>query len=172
MSNGRDDHLLGASAAIAAIAAAKSATSGGTADRPNGRNGTMAITPAGSQPSGRGPADFFTGSVRVDPLFQNPEPSRVTGGLVTFEPGARSNWHTHPRGQTLIVVSGVGWTQCWDEPKQEIRPGDVIWCPPGHKHWHGATATTGMTHIVIQEHNGDGKVVEWLERVSDDQYLK
>ncbi len=120
----------------------------------------------------RGRADYFTGSVRVDPLFQNPEPSRVTGGLVTFEPGARSNWHTHPRGQTLIVVSGVGWTQCWGEPKQEIRPGDVIWCPPGHKHWHGATATTGMSHIAIQEHNGDGKVVEWLERVSDKQYLE
>jgi len=165
-------HMLAASAAIAAMAAAKPASSGTAAARPNGRNRTMGITRAGSQPSGKGPSEYFTGSVRVDPLFQDPEPSRVTGGLVTFEPGARSNWHTHPRGQTLIVVSGVGWTQCWGEPKQVIRPGDVIWCPPGHKHWHGATATTGMSHIAIQEHNGDGKVVEWLERVSDEQYVE
>jgi quercetin dioxygenase-like cupin family protein len=117
----------------------------------------MQITRNGSQPSGKGPAEYFTGSVRVDPLFQAPDPGRVTGGLVTFEPGARSNWHTHPRGQTLIVTSGVGWTQCWGEPKQEIRPGDVIWCPPGEKHWHGATLTTAMSHIAIQEHTGDGK---------------
>lgn len=98
-------------------------------------------------------------------------PPLVTGGLVTFEPGARSAWHTHPLGQTLIVVSGCGWTQCWGEPKVEIRPGDVIWCPPGHKHWHGATATTAMSHLAIQEHAGDGKVVEWMEQVTDAQYL-
>jgi quercetin dioxygenase-like cupin family protein len=162
--------MLAASAAIAAIAAAKPAVAGMPTGRAKGRNGTMGITRNGSQPSSKGPAEYFTGSVRVDPLFQTPDPSRVTGGLVTFEPGARSNWHTHPLGQTLIVVSGVGWTQCWGEPKHEIRPGDVIWCPPGHKHWHGATATTAMSHIAIQEHNGDGKVVEWLERVSDEQY--
>jgi quercetin dioxygenase-like cupin family protein len=162
--------MLAASAAIAAIAAAKPAVAGMPTGRAKGRNGTMGITRNGSQPSSKGPAEYFTGSVRVDPLFQTPDPSRVTGGLVTFEPGARSNWHTHPLGQTLIVVSGVGWTQCWGEPKHEIRPGDVIGCPPGHKHWHGATATTAMSHIAIQEHNGDGKVVEWLERVSDEQY--
>jgi quercetin dioxygenase-like cupin family protein len=130
------------------------------------------ISRNGSRPSAKGPADWFTGSVRVDPLFQVPEPGRVTGGLVNFEPGARSNWHTHPCGQTLIVVSGVGWTQCWGEALQEIRPGDVIWCPPGEKHWHGATDTTAMAHIAVQEHLGDGKVVEWLERVSDAQYLQ
>jgi NAD(P)-dependent dehydrogenase (short-subunit alcohol dehydrogenase family)/quercetin dioxygenase-like cupin family protein len=115
----------------------------------------MGITRAGSQPSGKGPAEYFTGSVRVDPLFQNSEPSRVTGGLVTFEPGSRSNWHASARPDT-----DRGWMQYWGKPKQEIRPGDVILCPPGHKHWHGATATTGMSHIAIQEHNGDGKVVE------------
>ena len=131
----------------------------------------MEIRRSGSQPSQKGPADNFTGAVRIDPLFAAPAPARVSGGLVTFEPGARSAWHTHPLGQTLIVTSGVGWTQCWGEPRTEIRAGDVIWCPPGHKHWHGATSTTAMTHIAIQEHNGDGKVVAWLEKVSDDQYL-
>ena len=130
----------------------------------------MEITRNGSQPSGKGPAEYLTGSVRVDPLFQAHDPGRATGGLVTFEPGARSNWHTHPRGQTLIVISGVGWTQWWGERKQEIRPGDIIWCPPGEKHWHGATATTAMSHIASQEHDGDGKVVEWLERVSEKEY--
>ena len=130
----------------------------------------MNINRAGSQPSAKGSPEYFTGTVRIDPLFQAPSPAHVTGGLVTFEPGARSAWHTHPLGQALIVVSGCGWTQCWGEPKQEIRPGDVIRCPPGHKHWHGATATTAMSHIAIQEHTGDGKVVEWLEHVSDAQY--
>jgi len=131
----------------------------------------MEIKRNGSQQSGKGPVDYFTGAVRVDPLFQAPDPARVTGGSVTFEPGARSAWHTHPLGQTLIVVSGLGWTQCWGEPKVEIRPGDVIWCPPGKKHWHGATPTTAMTHIAIQERDATGKVVDWLEKVSDDQYL-
>ncbi|MDY0884938.1 cupin domain-containing protein [Dongia soli] len=130
----------------------------------------MQIKRNGSQPSVKGPTEYFTGSVRIDPLFQAPEPARVTCALVTFEPGARSNWHAHPLGQTLIVISGIGWTQCAGESKQEIRPGDVIWCPPGHKHWHGATATNAMSHIAIQEHNGDGKVVDWLEPVSDEQY--
>jgi quercetin dioxygenase-like cupin family protein len=130
----------------------------------------MEIMRNGSRLSIKGSAETFTGDVRLDPLFQAPGPAHVTGGLVTFEPGARSAWHTHPLGQALIVTAGRGWTQCWGEPKQEIRAGDVIWCPPGHKHWHGATATTAMSHIAIQEHAGDGKVVEWLEPVSEDQY--
>lgn len=129
----------------------------------------MDIKRNGSQPSTRGPAENFTGQVRIDPLFQAPEPARATGAVVTFEPGARTAWHTHPLGQTLIVVSGCGWTQCQGEAKQEIRAGDVIWCPPGHKHWHGATSTTAMSHIAIQEAL-DGKVVDWLEHVSDEQY--
>ena len=131
----------------------------------------MDIKRAGSRRSTKGSAQYFTGDVRIDPLFEGAAPAHVTGGLVTFEPGARSAWHTHPLGQALIVVSGCGWTQCWGGPKEEIRPGDVIWCPPGHKHWHGATATTAMSHIAIQEHIGDGKVGEWLEQVTDEQYL-
>jgi quercetin dioxygenase-like cupin family protein len=112
---------------------------------------TMEIKRSGSRPSRKGPAENFTGSVRIDPLFEPPDPTRVFGALVTFEPGARTAWHTHPLGQTLIVTSGCGWTQCWDGRKEEIRPGDVIWCPPGKKHWHGATATTAMSHIAIVE---------------------
>jgi quercetin dioxygenase-like cupin family protein len=122
----------------------------------------------GSQPSSPGPAEYFTGTVRIDPLFQAPAPARAVGASVTFEPGARTHWHTHPLGQTLIVTAGLGWTQCWGGPKVEIRPGDVIWCPPQEKHWHGAT-TTAVTHIAIQEAL-DGKVVDWLEPVSDEQY--
>ena len=129
----------------------------------------MEIKRNGSRPSGKGPEQYFTGGVRIDPLFEAPEPARVRGASVTFEPGARTAWHTHPLGQTLIVTSGLGWTQCWGEPKEEIRPGDVIWCPPNKKHWHGATPTTAMTHIAIQEAL-DGKVVDWLEKVSDEQY--
>jgi quercetin dioxygenase-like cupin family protein len=129
----------------------------------------MEIKRNGSQPSAKGPADFFTGTVRIDPLFEAPAPARVRAASVTFEPGARSAWHTHPLGQALIVTAGLGWTQCWGEPKQEIRPGDVILCPPGKKHWHGATPTTSMTHIAIQEAL-NGKVVEWMEQVSDEQY--
>jgi quercetin dioxygenase-like cupin family protein len=102
-------------------------------------------------------------------LFNPPEPARAYGALVTFEPGARTAWHTHPLGQTLIVTAGCGWTQCWGEPKEEIRPGDVIWCPPGKKHWHGATATTAMSHIAIVE-KLNGKAVDWMEKVSDEQY--
>lgn len=131
----------------------------------------MPIQRNGSQPSTTGPAEYFTGTVRIDPLFAAPDPARVTGGMVTFEPGARSAWHTHPLGQTLIVTSGLGWTQCWGGPIEEIRPGDVITCPPGTKHWHGATPTTAMTHIAIQERDAAGKVVDWLEKVSDEQYL-
>jgi quercetin dioxygenase-like cupin family protein len=129
----------------------------------------MEIKRNGSQPSGKGPGDYFTGSVRVDPLFQAPDPARVAGSSVTFEPGARTAWHTHPLGQTLIVTSGRGWVQREGGPVEEIRPGDVVWFPPGEKHWHGATATTAMTHIAIQERL-NGKAVEWLEKVSDGQY--
>jgi quercetin dioxygenase-like cupin family protein len=124
----------------------------------------------GSQASSKGPAEWFTGNVRIDPLFQSPGPATFSGSSVTFEPGARSAWHTHPSGQTLIVTAGLGWTQCEGEEKAEIRPGDVITCPPGKKHWHGGTDKTSVTHIAIQEAK-DGKVVEWLEKVSDEQYL-
>src|ERR671923_2864338 len=129
----------------------------------------MEIQRSGSQPSGKGPAEYFTGSVRIDPLFEAPDPARARGASVTFEPGSRSAWHTHPLGQTLIVASGYGWVQSEGGPKEKIRPGDVVWCPPGEKHWHGATTTTAMTHIAIQEAL-DGKVVEWMEKVSDEQY--
>jgi quercetin dioxygenase-like cupin family protein len=124
----------------------------------------------GSQPSMKGPTETFSGNVRVDPLFQSPGPARFSGASVTFEPGARSNWHTHPCGQTLIVTTGFGWTQCWGEEKVEIGPGDVVTCPPDKKHWHGATDKTAVTHIAIQEFK-DGKNVDWLEPVSNEQYL-
>ncbi|HPE73634.1 MAG TPA: cupin domain-containing protein [Candidatus Competibacter sp.] len=130
----------------------------------------MEITRNGTQPSMKGPAEWFTGDVRIDSPFQRSEPSRLTGAIVTFEPGARTAWHTHPLGQTLIVTSGTGWTQCAGEPRIEIHAGDVIWCPPGHKHWHGATATTAMTHIAIQEAL-DGQNVTWMEKVTDEEYL-
>ncbi len=129
----------------------------------------MDITRAGSQPSGKGPADWFTGTVRVDPLFTAPAPARVAGALVTFEPGARTAWHTHPLGQTLIVTAGCGWVQREGGPIEEIRPGDVVWFAPGEKHWHGATARTAMSHIAIQERL-NGSVVEWMEHVSETQY--
>ena len=130
----------------------------------------MVITRSGSQPSGKGPIEYFTGAVRVDPLFQAPDPARVVGSSVTFEPGARTAWHSHPLGQTLIVTAGRGRVQCWGGPIEDIHPGDVIWFPPGEKHWHGATATTAMTHIAIQERL-DGRTVDWMEKVSDEQYL-
>ena len=129
----------------------------------------MDIQRSGSQPSGKGPAEYFTGTVRVDPLFNPPDPARVLGALVTFEPGARTAWHSHPLGQTLIVTAGCGLVQRWGGPIEEIRPGDVVWIAPGEKHWHGATSTTGMTHIAIQEKR-DGKFVDWLEFVTDEQY--
>jgi len=131
----------------------------------------MQITRAGTHPSRPGSADWFTGTVRIDPLFQAPEPARVSGGHVTFEPGARTAWHTHPLGQTLIITSGLGWVQREGGPVEEVRPGDVVWFPPGEKHWHGASATTAMTHIAIQEAIG-GKNVDWLEKVGDAQYRK
>jgi quercetin dioxygenase-like cupin family protein len=129
----------------------------------------MEIKRGGSQPSREGPADYFTGAVRIEPLFQAPDPARVAGASVTFEAGARTAWHTHPLGQTLIVTAGRGWAQREGGPVEEILPGDVVWFPPGEKHWHGATATTAMTHIAIQEADG-GKTVDWLEHVSDEQY--
>jgi quercetin dioxygenase-like cupin family protein len=129
----------------------------------------MDIRRCGSQPSGKGPAEYFTGTVRIDPLFEAASPARVVGASVTFEPGARTAWHTHPLGQTLIVTAGSGRAQRWDGPIEDIRAGDVIWFAPGEKHWHGAGATTALTHIAIQERL-DGKAVDWMEKVSDDQY--
>jgi quercetin dioxygenase-like cupin family protein len=131
----------------------------------------MEIKRVGSQPSSKGPLDWFTGTVRVDPLFQAGEPGRVSGASVTFEPGARTAWHRHPLGQTLIVTSGLGRAQSEGGPITEIRPGDVVWFAPGEKHWHGATLTTAMTHIAIQEAL-NGKVVNWMEQVSDEQYRR
>lgn len=136
-----------------------------------GRAQTVEVRRNGSQPSTKGPAENFTGSVRIDPLFSARDPSRMSGGSVTFEPGARTAWHTHPLGQTLIVTAGSGYVQQWGRPIQEIRPGDVVQIPPGVKHWHGATATTVMTHIALQEQL-DGKNVDWMEQVSDEQYRK
>ena len=129
----------------------------------------MEVRRNGSRASSKGPADWFTGAVRIDPLLDAPEPARIAGNSVTFEPGARTAWHTHPLGQHLIVTAGCGWAQRWGGPREEIRPGDVVWIPPGEKHWHGATATTAVTHIAIQE-AVDGKAVDWLEHVSADQY--
>jgi len=130
----------------------------------------MEIKSSGSQPSVKGPEDWFTGTVRIDPLFDRTDPARVSGASVTFEPGARTAWHTHPLGQTLIVTAGLGWAQKEGEAVQEIRPGDVVWFAPGEKHWHGASAKAAMTHIAIQE-KLDGKVVDWMEKVSDRQYV-
>lgn len=129
----------------------------------------MEIKRGGSQSSVKGPSDWFTGAVRIDPLFQAPDPAFVQAASVTFEPGARTAWHTHPLGQTLIVTAGYGWAQREGGPVEEIRPGDVVWFSPGEKHWHGATPATSMTHIAIQERL-NGKVVEWMEQVSDQQY--
>jgi quercetin dioxygenase-like cupin family protein len=130
---------------------------------------SMDIKRNGSQASNKGPADWFTGTVRIDPLFQASAPARAQAASVTFEPGARTAWHTHPLGQTLIVTAGCGRAQQWGGPIEEIRPGDVVWFPPGEKHWHGAAPTTAMTHIAIAEQL-DGKVVEWMEQVADEQY--
>jgi quercetin dioxygenase-like cupin family protein len=129
----------------------------------------MEITRIGSQPSAKGPEDWFTGTVRIDPLFHANGSRRGAGNSVTFEPGARTAWHTHPLGQTLIITAGCGWVQHEGGPVEEIHPGDVVWIPEGEKHWHGATPTTAMTHIAIQE-NLDGKMVDWMEKVSDEQY--
>ena len=131
----------------------------------------MEIKRVGSQSSGKGPADWFTGTVRIDPLFTAPDPARVGGALVTFEPGARTAWHTHPFGQTLVVTAGCGWVQRDGGTVEEIRPGDVVWFPPGEKHWHGATPTTAMSHIAIQERLNDSPV-DWMEQVSAAQYRR
>jgi quercetin dioxygenase-like cupin family protein len=131
----------------------------------------MNITHGGSQPSNTGPADWFTGRVRIDPLFTAPAPARAAAAKVTFEPGARTAWHTHPLGQTLIVTDGMGLVQRQGGPIEEIRPGDVVWFPPNEKHWHGASPTTAMTHIAIQE-SLDGRAVDWMEKVTDEQYTR
>ena len=130
----------------------------------------MEIKRIDSQPTSKGPAEWFTGSVRIQPMFESPEPARARGASVTFEPGARTAWHTHPLGQTLIVTSGLGWTQREGGPIEEIRSGDVVWFAPNEKHWHGATPTNAMTHIAVQEAL-DGKVVDWMEHVTDKEYL-
>jgi quercetin dioxygenase-like cupin family protein len=135
------------------------------------RSLNMELKRKGSQPSRAGPQEWFTGSVRIDPLFQAPAPARVGAAQVTFEPGARTAWHTHPLGQTLIVTAGLGWVQHEGGGIEEVRPGDVVWFPPGEKHWHGATPTTALTHIAVQE-SIDGKAVDWMEKVSDHQYQK
>ncbi len=163
--------MLAASGGLAALATAGPAaaeTPTLTVPRKR-RDGTMEIKRSGSQPSRKGPAEYFTGAVRVDPLFQAPDPAHVSGSSVTFEPGARTAWHTHPLGQTLIVTSGCGWVQREGGTIEEIRPGDVVCFPPGEKHWHGATPTAAMTHIAIQEAL-NGKNVDWMEKVSDEQY--
>ena len=131
----------------------------------------MEIKRAGTQPSEKGPAAWFTGVVRIDPLFLAPEPARVQGASVTFEPGARTAWHTHPLGQTLFVTAGCGWAQREGGPVEELHPGDVVWFAPGEKHWHGATPSTAMSHIAIQERL-NGKAVDWMEQVSDAQYRR
>src|SRR5215213_617481 len=165
-----------AAAAIAAmtplVSRKQSASAEATPRNPKDeRMQNMHIMRAGSQPAAKGPEEYFTGAVRVDPMFQAGDPARVSGGHVTFEPGARSAWHTHPLGQTLIVTSGLGWAQSEGGAIEEIRPGDVVWFPPGLKHWHGATPTTAMTHIAITELK-DGKNADWLEKVSDEQYRR
>jgi len=131
----------------------------------------MNITRIGTQPSAKGPTEWFTGTVRIDPLFQPLAPARAVGASVTFEPGARTAWHTHPLGQTLLITAGCGWVQREGGPVEEVHPGDVVWFSPGERHWHGATASNAMTHIAIQEQL-DGKTVDWEEHVSDEQYRK
>jgi quercetin dioxygenase-like cupin family protein len=164
--------MLSGTAGLAMLASVRSGFGQAVAENGyQGRNGTMDIKRNGSRPSGKGPEAWFTGMVRVDPIFGVGDPTRLSGGQVTFEPGARTMWHTHPLGQTLVVTSGLGWVQCEGGPIEEIRPGDVIWFPPGEKHWHGATATTAMTHIAITE-SLNGKNVDWMEKVSDEQYRK
>jgi quercetin dioxygenase-like cupin family protein len=157
--------------ASASVYADEATPSQSTTRSASERPQSMTITRNGSQPSSRGAAQYFTGSVRIDPLFQPKEPSRTSVAYVTFEPGARTAWHSHPLGQILIVTAGTGWVQQEGGEKQEIKPGDVVWTPPGVKHWHGASATTAMTHTAITE-GLDGKNVEWMEKVSDEQYRR
>jgi quercetin dioxygenase-like cupin family protein len=155
-----------------AAATVKAAGTSALATEPHKENEMdIDIKRNGSRPSQKGSGDWFTGNVRVDPLFQAPDPGRVGAGQVTFEPGARTAWHTHPLGQTLIVTAGLGWVQREGGSVEEVHPGDVVWFPPGLKHWHGASPTTAMTHIAIQESVG-GRNVDWMEKVSDEQYRK
>ncbi|MGY3454319.1 quercetin dioxygenase-like cupin family protein [Bradyrhizobium sp. USDA 4353] len=158
---------------VAAVAAFITDRAGATPPATQQRSESMDIDikRAGSRPSAKGPDDWFTGAVRIDPLFQAEEPARANGAHVTFEPGARTAWHTHPLGQTLIVTSGLGWVQREGGPIEEIRSGDVVWFPPGLKHWHGASPTTAMSHIAIQE-SLNGSPVTWMEKVSDAQYRR
>lgn len=156
---------MAASAALLASAAIHADEAAGQSMK------SQTVTRAGAQPSSKGPGEYFTGNARVDPLFAPKGSAHFSGAYVTFEPGARSAWHTHPAGQHLIVTQGVGLTQEWDGPVVEIRAGDVVWCPPGVKHWHGAAPTTAMTHIALTG-TLDGKNVEWMEKVSDEQYGK
>lgn len=162
--------LLVATAASLSLLASPASDASEAASSNEGSR-TITITRSGSQPSTKGSDRFFTGSVRVDRLFEPKVPSRTSGAYVTFEPGARTAWHTHPLGQCLVVTAGTGWVQQEGGEKQEIKPGDVVWIPPGVKHWHGATETTAMTHIAITE-SLDGKNVEWMEKVSDEQYRR
>jgi quercetin dioxygenase-like cupin family protein len=157
--------LLTATSVVLAVAALQPGEAGAQTAQ------SQTIARAGTQPAAIGPAEYFTGRVRVQPLLTPKAPSNYTGAYVTFEPGARSAWHTHPAGQQLIVTAGVGRTQEWDGPVVEIRPGDVVWCPPGVKHWHGASPREAMTHIALTG-TIDGKNVEWMEKVSDEQYGK
>jgi quercetin dioxygenase-like cupin family protein len=159
------------SALVGGAAAALGAPRAIASEQPREIGMDIDIRRNGSRPSQKGNPDWFTGSVRVDPLFQTPEPGRAGAGQVTFEPGARTAWHTHPLGQTLIITAGLGWVQRDGGPIEDVRPGDVVWFPPGLKHWHGASPTTAMTHIAVQESVG-GKNVDWLEKVSDEQYRK
>ncbi|MCS7043681.1 MAG: cupin domain-containing protein [Bryobacteraceae bacterium] len=160
-------HLLSIALCGLALAAAVVAGSGAMQPKEPG----IRVSSSADRKTGPGPADYFTGTVRVEMLFEAQAPARASGGRVRFEPGARTAWHTHPLGQILIVTEGTGWVQEWGGPKREIRPGDVVRIAPGVKHWHGATATSAMTHIAIQE-NLDGRVVEWMEKVSEEDYLR
>jgi quercetin dioxygenase-like cupin family protein len=153
--------MLAACGALAHAGAANAQTQAAAA--------SQQIAVAGSQASAAGPADFFSGRARIDPVWPSDQHINTSGALVTFEPGARSAWHTHPAGQRLVITSGVGLTQEWGKPVQTIRPGDVVWCPPGVKHWHGAAPSTAMTHLAVTG-TADGKNVTWMEKVSDDQY--
>jgi quercetin dioxygenase-like cupin family protein len=161
-------NMIAATGGIAGLAAGTAAAQTPTATT-QGNDQTMKITRSGSNASRKAPAEYFSGAVRVDMLFQPTDPARASGGHVTFEPGARTAWHTHPLGQTLIITSGLGWVQREGGPIEEVRPGDVVWFPPGLKHWHGATPTTAMTHIAITEVL-NGKNADWMEKVTDDQY--
>jgi quercetin dioxygenase-like cupin family protein len=154
---------------LTVCAAAFHVAAAGAAELQANAPAAQEITRAGTQASSTGPADFFTGRVRVDPVWPASDEINASGGLVTFEPGARSAWHTHPKGQRLVITSGAGLTQEWGKPVQAVLPGDVVWCPPGVKHWHGAAAATAMTHLAVTG-TADGRNVTWMEKVSDEQY--